>query len=397
MINSNAPRPVIFFDRPVLETQDDDEASYRISNPAGLQKLVEAFAADGRFAPSSIVFQSGDSATAARFASLGSFPNVIVAPAGISDAIAALISALVDQNAKKEGNLVLIPATMIIENCDTFIQTIFSADENARKTGKSVLFCRRAGLGSESIVFETGGPDRWSRLLTVSDVGSPQDTDRFGVAMEMGQLYETCGLSIASSRVLVEAARYSMAAMYSACTSSVAVAERKDNVIFPNVGFLNLVKGQSITELLMAAPTKLLLDPTGGLMRFEPQTSTDEEAAECADLKKILQNTGDQKTNNWGSEKVLLNHEGIKIIHLTVECGMKIACDAHQSLTVNWSIIAGKAFIKSGSDLKTADVGETFRISPDNEYSATNIGETELIIYETRIPTPASPAQKQAS
>lgn len=386
MIDALMPKPVLNLTGPLQLLSRDPFTEPGQCSASDLQRLIEAFAIDGRFAQSTVIVQTGSEAAAGKIATLGSCPTVIVAPGGMTDAMAALLALQVNPKELLKTKLAVIPADLILDDAEDFVRTVHLACVHSRSKGKSVVFVRRSVSNSGRIAFESIGSDRWTNLLAVRNTGLANESDRFAVAIEMGHFYEANGPVVLSPNTLVDATRQSMAAMLSSCTSAMAVAERKCGVIYPNAGFLTLVKGQSLARLLAHDPGKLLLHPGGELLRLGENALPEEALANAPASTGECAEVGIDCTRVWGSERLLSDDDGTNIIRMNVDPGKKASREPKIGFTIHWSIVGGTAFVKCGSELRTANAGELFVVPGGTSHALTNIGQSDLIVYEIRVP-----------
>lgn len=397
MIDASMPKPVLNLTSPLKLHSAGGHTGSSDCSIFELQRLIEAFSIDGRFATSTVVVPTGSEAAAEKIASLGSCPTVIVAPDGMTDAMAALLAVQIKPEELRNSKLAVIPADLILEDAEGFVRVVHLACVHSRSKGKPVMFVRRSVSDSGRIAFESGGPDRWTNLLAVRNTGLANETDRFAVAIEMNHFYEANGPVVLSPSSLLEATRQSMAAMLSSCTSGMAVAERKCGVIYPNAGFLTLVKGQTLAQLLTHDPRKLLLHPGGELLRLREHVEPVEAVADAPVTAGVCAEVGIDCTRVWGSERLLSDDDGTNIIRMTVDAGKKVTRDPIIGVTIHWSIVGGTAFVKCGHELRTANSGEHFLISNGTKHSLTNIGQEDLIVYEIRLPMIADIEQAESN
>lgn len=396
MMETKSPLPILHLAEPLIMNPVERRKpnNTRFSN---LKALIEAFAADGRFAAASVVMPAGSETAAQNIASLGSCPNVIVAPPGLADTMATILAVQQETERSNNTDLAVVPAELVPDDADDFVNTVHQACANSRSKRKPVLFARRAVTQGNGIVFESGGADRWTNLMTVRNAGFASEAERFAVAVEMSQLFEANGPIILSAKTLFSAVRQSMAAMLSSCSSAMAIAVRRAGVLYPNAGFLTLVQGRSLIELLAADPGNTLLHPGGELMRIPPPETTSQTQGEVREHAQQCMEIGVDNSRFWGIERLLSNDEGTQVIKVTLEKTKKLVREPREDVSVHWMVISGTAFVKTGRDLRTAGIGEYFVVPVAAEHALTNIGTEELVVYETRIPVSKEVEDRRAA
>ncbi len=392
MNNPSRLQPVFHFSAPMTPGACDAKFDSKEDLAGRTGILLEQFSDVSKFAPPIIVMPSGSEAFAEAISGHNTELSVLIVPQRTGDATATLLASLARPVRSRCPIFALIPAEIALESPQDIAALIHQAQISALSSGKTVVFARRTGEQDRDIAFEASAPDLSTNLLTVQASGRADDSERFGVAMEMGQLYCANGPIVLSETALFDAARQYTTAVISSCSSAMAVASRRDRILTPNARFLSLVPCQQLVELLAHRPEKLLLH-TGGKLFKTDDAAKIAVVSGLADFGEQCVEIGQECARPWGSERLISLDEDTRIARLAVRPGQKAACAPSKQL-VHWTIASGAAFAKAGGDLRTLSAGESLKIAPGDKRALTNIGKTELIVYEISMPAPAETAEK---
>ncbi|MCB1381337.1 MAG: phosphomannose isomerase type II C-terminal cupin domain [Notoacmeibacter sp.] len=390
-----------------------------------VERLIEAFCADKRFAPPLLV--CSELAVRAACEQTSTWRErgvkVLAVPADTRNGTAAALAALELAALNNRRGLLFVPATMVAGDGSDLSAFLAESIASLEDPHAALVQTRAAQPGDAGPAFATGRSLSRGRFHTVGDIRILGDGE--SAPAEAGPLQVPVGSFYCPAPVFMDALRDAAPVLLKSAVNALQLADRVGAVVHPHSGFLSLMTGYSAADFLIAGRTRILLQPVGGRLRSlngwaDVDPSGDNGASplpiHAAGLGpcRVIQGSGGVfiaakgyeaqaehhfpapgqtetgrtpklRTRNWGAEQLVEEDYGIKIMRLEVDPGGVLPPECHFRRRETWSVSSGQAIAKIDQRIVKLLPGDHVTLEPGMIHSLRNAANEVLVLYETRI------------
>lgn len=391
-----------------------------------VERLLEQFLEDPRYGAPILVV--GELALRAATEQAASWRDrglqVLVVPADTRNGTAAVLALLEIAMRRRRSRAVFVPASLHVEGGVPPVGILAGNAALMPPEKLAMIFTRHARENDAGPAYVRGAL-RSGGLHDVQTILLPGDTEARETALAANDLHVATGPVVCQARAFIEALEETAPMLLKSAASALQHADRSGAIVRPHPGFLSLVASLGVTDLLASRPRGLVLNAAGEQMRTLGGWADMEPAADdtlppirigvsglpphrivqgpagifiCAegseaDAARFYPRPGlcdmprspGSAVRMWGSEQLVEEEYGIRILRLEVSPGMTLPPECHLRRIETWSISSGNAIITIDHRVESMTAGDHVTIPSGAVHALRNTGPEPLVLYESRI------------
>lgn len=391
-----------------------------------VERLLEQFLEDPRFSPPVLVV--GELAVRAATEQTASWRergvHVLAVPADTRNGTAAVLAALEIAARKRRALVAYLPASLDMDDGLSPVDALARGTAMLPRNRMAMIYTRRARPSDRGTGYVTGSFLGGS-LHEARSVLPPSAAESRELAMAANDLHIPTGPVVCRLDTLIEMVQHVAPMLFKSAISALQHADRTGMIIRPHPGFLSLVAGFGVGDIMASQRSGVVLNTLGEHMRTLRGWADIDPAEEsgAAPIRigvaglpqhRIIQGsagificaTGEESQasrfypspgssdfarspgshlRNWGTEQLVEEEYGIRILRLEVSPGMVLPPECHFRRRETWSVSSGNAIATVDNRVESMVAGDHLTIPQGAIHTLRNVGSEPLVLYECRI------------